>query len=105
MLRPQKKVRRKSCTHIIRNGDRDIFMCLDPSNNVVLSAEFEGGMLPKNRTDGEPIKMPGGTFPLGWTRSYGDGKVFVTLLGHDGLSFQTPEFQRIVLNGVDWSTS
>jgi type 1 glutamine amidotransferase len=48
--------------------------------------------------------MPAGTFPLGWTRSYGDGKVFVTLLGHNGLSFETPEFQRIVLNGVDWAT-
>lgn len=54
---------------------------------------------------GEPTFMPGGTFPLGWTRRYGDGKVFVTLLGHNGLSFQTPEFQRIVLNGVDWATS
>ena len=32
-----------------------------------------------------------------------DGKVFVLLLGHDGQSFQTPEFQKIVLNGVDWA--
>ena len=85
----------------------ELYMNIDDrgGNDVFLSAEFEGGMLPKNRTDGEPIEMPGGTFPLGWTRSYGDGKVFVTLLGHDGLSFQTPEFQRIVLNGVAWSTS
>ncbi len=49
--------------------------------------------------------MPAGTFPLGWTRQYGDGKVFVLLLGHDGQSFQTPEFQKIVLNGVDWATA
>ena len=40
-----------------------------------------------------------------WTRSFGNGKVFVTLLGHNGLSFQTPEFQKIVLNGVNWATS
>ena len=46
-----------------------------------------------------------GTFPLGWTRTYGDGKVFVTLLGHNGLSFETPEFQKMVLNGVDWAMS
>ena len=49
--------------------------------------------------------MAGGTFPLGWTRTYGEGKVLTTLLGHNGLSFETPEFQRIVLNGVDWTTS
>ncbi len=48
--------------------------------------------------------FPGGTVPLGWTRKYGDGKVFVLLLGHDGQSCQTAEFQRIVLNGVDWVT-
>ena len=51
---------------------------------------------------GEQVYMPSDTFPLGWTRTYGSGKVFVTLLGHNGLSFQTPEFQKIVLNGVDW---
>jgi type 1 glutamine amidotransferase len=53
----------------------------------------------------QPKHMPGGTFPLGWTRQYGDGRVFVLLLGHDGRSFQTPEFQQLVLNGVGWATS
>ena len=33
------------------------------------------------------------------------GRVFVTLLGHDGLSLETPEVQKIVLNGVEWVTS
>ncbi len=41
--------------------------------------------------------------PMAWTRSYGNGKVFATTLGHNGLSFQTPQFQRLVLNGVDWA--
>jgi len=27
------------------------------------------------------------------------------LLGHDGKSFESPEFQQIVLNGVNWSTA
>ena len=52
---------------------------------------------------GQETHMPAGTFPLGWTRSYGDGKVFVTLLGHNGLSFETAEFQQMVLNGISWS--
>ena len=71
-------------------------------NDVFLTGDAEEGTWPwgPNR---EPTFMPGGTYPLGWTRSYGDGKVFVLLLGHDGRSFETPEFQRIVLNGVDWA--
>ena len=36
---------------------------------------------------------------------YGDGKVFVILLGHNGLSFQTPEFQKVILNGISWITN
>ena len=48
--------------------------------------------------------MPAGSFPLGWTRTYGQGKVFVCLLGHDGRSFASAEFQKIVLNGVAWAT-
>jgi type 1 glutamine amidotransferase len=46
--------------------------------------------------DGEP-------HPISWTRKYGKGRVFATTLGHDGLSFRTPQFQRLVLNGVDWA--
>ena len=56
-----------------------------PGNEVFLTAEYEG----KSR-------------PIAWTRRYGEGRVVQTLLGHDGRSFQTPEFQRLILNGVDW---
>ena len=71
-------------------------------NDVFLTGDSEDGTWPwgPNR---EPTFMPGGTYPLGWTRTYGDGKVFVLLLGHDGRSFETPEFQQIVLNGVAWA--
>jgi type 1 glutamine amidotransferase len=74
-------------------------------NDVFLTSDFAEGDYPRNNPQGESIPMPGGTFPLGWTRTYGEGKVFVTLLGHNGLSFETPEFQKIVLNGVAWATS
>ena len=71
-------------------------------NDVFITADSEEGTYPWR---GEPTHMPGGTFPLGWTRTYGEGKVFVTLLGHNGISFESPEFQKIVLNGVAWATS
>ena len=71
-------------------------------NDVFMTGDSEEGTW---MWRGEETFMPGGTFPLGWTRQFGNGKVFVTLLGHNGLSFETPEFQRIVLNGIDWTTS
>ena len=73
-------------------------------NDIFLTGDSEEGTWPwgPNR---DPMFMAGGTYPLAWTRSYGDGKVFVLLLGHDGRSFETPEFQKIVLNGVEWATA
>ncbi len=73
-------------------------------NDVFLTGTTEDGTHPWG-PERQPMNMPAGTFPLGWTRKYGEGKVFVLLLGHDGQSFQTPEFQKIVLNGVDWATA
>jgi type 1 glutamine amidotransferase len=71
-------------------------------NDVFMTADSGEG----SHQWGEKLThMPAGTFPLGWTRTYGEGKVYVTLLGHDGQSFETPQFQKIVLNGVDWATS
>jgi type 1 glutamine amidotransferase len=42
--------------------------------------------------------------PLGWTLTYGRGKVCNIALGHNGLSHQNRSFQKLVLNGVSWVT-
>lgn len=73
-------------------------------NYVFIAADAADGTYPWG-PERRPTYMPGGTFPLGWTRQYGAGKVFVFLLGHDARSFQTPEFQQIMLNGVQWATT
>ena len=82
----------------------ELYMGLEYSddNDVFMSGDSEEGTWPWG---GQDTHMPAGTFPLGWTRGYGDGRVFVTLLGHNGLSFETPEFQKIVLNGIEWATA
>jgi uncharacterized protein len=79
-------------------------LALNAGNDVFITADAAEGTHPWG-PDRRPKHMPGGTFPLGWTRQYGGGKVFVLLLGHDGRSFQTPAFQQLVLNGVDWATA
>jgi type 1 glutamine amidotransferase len=40
--------------------------------------------------------------PLGWTLTYGRGRVCNIALGHNGLSHQNRSFQRLVLNGLAW---
>ena len=86
------------------NDELYMGLAIKGGNDVFLTGTTEDGTHPWG-PDRQPMSMPGGTFPLGWTRTYGSGKVFVLLLGHDGQSFQTPEFQKIVLNGVDWATA
>ena len=72
---------------------------LKDGNDYFLHADSEEGT---HKWRDKETFMPGGTFPLGWTRKYGNGKVFVTNLGHNGLSFKTPEYQKLVLNGINW---
>ena len=84
------------------NDELYMNITFNEGNDVFLTADAEEGTWPWG-PDRTPTSMPGGTYPMGWTRGYGDGKVFVLLLGHDGRSFETPEFQQIVLNGVAWA--
>ncbi len=86
------------------NDELYMNLALKDGNHVFLTGDADDGTYPWG-PDRQMTHMPAGTYPLGWTRRYGDGKVFTLLLGHDGRSFQTPEFQKIVLNGVAWATA
>ena len=86
------------------NDELYMNLAIKDGNNVFITGAAEDGTWPWG-PDRSPTHMPGGTYPLGWTRQYGDGNVFVLLLGHDGRSFETPEFQKLVLNGVDWAAA
>lgn len=86
----------------VTNDELYMGLTFKDDNDVFMTADAEEGT---HAWGGQQTFMPAGTFPLGWTRRYGDGRVFVTLLGHNGVSFMTPEFQKTVLNGVTWATS
>ena len=83
------------------NDELYMNLAIRDGNDVFITGTAEDGTWPWG-PDRNPTDMPGGTYPLGWTRQYGNGNVYVLLLGHDGRSFETPEFQKLVLNGVDW---
>jgi uncharacterized protein len=42
-------------------------------------------------------------WPLAWTRTYGQGRVFYMALGHDEAVWRDPRYQRILLNAILWS--
>jgi len=43
-------------------------------------------------------------WPLAWTRSYGQGRVFYSALGHEPAVWRDPRYQRLLRNAILWST-
>jgi type 1 glutamine amidotransferase len=42
-------------------------------------------------------------WPLAWTRSYGQGRVFYTALGHEEAVWRDARYQQLLLNAIRWS--
>ena len=42
-------------------------------------------------------------WPLAWKRSYGQGRVFYTALGHEASVWRDPRYQRVLTNAILWS--
>jgi uncharacterized protein len=43
-------------------------------------------------------------WPLAWTRSFGQGRVFYTALGHESGVWRDSRYRRLLLNAILWST-
>ncbi len=41
--------------------------------------------------------------PYTWVREEGDGRVFYTALGHNEKTWEKPEFQQLIANGILWA--
>lgn len=63
-----------------------------------------------NQTGEDPIyplltaysKDTGKDEPLAWVYTYGKGRIFQTLLGHDAASFNAPELKEILKRAAHW---
>jgi len=42
--------------------------------------------------------------PMGYVKNYGKGKVFYLALGHGPEAFRHPEFQKLVIRGIEYTT-
>jgi hypothetical protein len=45
------------------------------------------------------------TRPLAWTKSYGEGRVFYTTLGHGPEAHASAAYQRLVANAIQWAAA
>ena len=41
--------------------------------------------------------------PIAWTRTYGEGRVFVSVLGHDVAARRNPAVQTLLRRGTRWA--
>ena len=47
----------------------------------------------------------GGHEPMAWTVSYGKGRVFVSLLGHDAKNLAAPDSEALITRGCEWAAT
>jgi type 1 glutamine amidotransferase len=58
-----------------------------------------------NGRSGHPIPGPGEDSNILWTTQYGQGKVFVTTLGHDAENVKSLYFKTTFSRGVEWAAT
>ncbi|MEX0777094.1 MAG: ThuA domain-containing protein [Phycisphaeraceae bacterium] len=74
------------------------YVHVDPGNHVLCSTTFTG-----EHGDASLYK-PGTVMPFAWTRTWGQGKVFVAAWGHTFKDFDVPEAKQIVERGMMWAS-
>jgi uncharacterized protein len=53
----------------------------------------------------QPTPGPGLDHPMFWTVNYSKGRIFATVLGHDGPAVQTPAFVTTFTRGAEWAAT
>ena len=71
------------------------YMHVDPSNEVLATTTFSGEHTPW---------VAGCVMPVVWKRTYGEGRVFYTSLGHVAKEFDVSEVKEIVRRGMLWAS-
>lgn len=73
------------------------FMHIDPSVEVLATTTFSGAHWGIDWVKG--VKMP-----VCWKKTYGNGRVFYSSLGHVASDFDVPEAKEIMKRGMIWAT-
>jgi type 1 glutamine amidotransferase len=69
----------------------------------ILATAWDDHSLYKNPR--QPTPGPGRDQPMFWTMQFGQGRVFATMLGHDGPAVQTPTIVVTFARGAEWAAT
>jgi len=78
------------------------------SFHVLATANDDHALYAASRTDArapQPLNGASADEPMLWTTQYGQGRVFITALGHDVEQVQTPTFMTTFARGSEWAAT
>ena len=79
------------------SGTEQYYLHVDPGVHVLARTTFTGDF-------GDTATYPPGTvMPYVWTRTFGEGRIFVAAWGHTHADFDKPEANEIVRRGMLWA--
>ncbi len=91
------QVQRVAGSHFITRGLTD-FATMDEFYHMKMCSLDDKNILLVGKSPGD-----GKTRPVAWTKKYGRGKVFYTVLGHAPESFRNEHFQTLMHRAVLWA--
>lgn len=74
-----------------RDSGYEILLTLDESSYITKGKTFFG-----------QDSMPG-EHPIAWRRELGEGRILYSAIGHQGATYQIPEFQQLIANAIIWA--
>ncbi|WP_053351541.1 ThuA domain-containing protein [Leucobacter musarum] len=88
-------------THEVSQGVTDFqaaseqyYMNVDPRNHVLLETTFDGEHMPW---------LDGQVMPQAWVKTWGEGRVFYSALGHYLEDLTVPSVERLMRQGITWA--
>jgi type 1 glutamine amidotransferase len=98
---PSYTVRLADPEHEVSRGVREFeiateqyYMHVDPNNRVVTETTFSGDQMPW---------LAGCRMPVAWVRSWGDGRIFASAIGHSPADLEHPDVARLHRQGMTWA--
>lgn len=75
----------------VRDRGYEILLTLDESSYVTRGKTFFG----QDRMAGE--------HPIAWRHRLGEGRVLYSAIGHQGATYEIPEFRQLIANAIAWA--
>ncbi|NND68624.1 MAG: ThuA domain-containing protein [Halioglobus sp.] len=75
----------------VRDKGYEVLLTMDPNSYITIGENIFG----RDNMDGE--------HPIAWRHSVGDGRALYSAIGHQGVTYDIPEFQQLISNAIVWA--